>query len=255
MSFRFVLAALVFAPAFSASSFAADGSLTLPEAQRLALARSLQVVAQDAAVSASRHMSVAAGQLPDPMLKAGVDNVPVTGPDRFSLGNDFMTMRRVGVMQEITRGEKRRLRAERYDREADKSLAERQMTIAAIQRDTALAWLDRYYAEAMAQLIDEQVTQARLEIETAEAAYRAARGNHAHVFAAHAPLSALQDRASEYRRRVGAAKIAMARWVGDAAQAPLGPRPSFDSVHLHHGGGVAEQVERHPMVEVMNRRG
>ena len=168
----------------AAPSVAADAPLTLAEAQRRAVERSFQIVAQDAAVTASRHMAVAAAQLPDPMLRAGIDNLPVTGPDRFSLGNDFMTMRRIGVMQELTRGEKRRLRSERFTLEAEKSLAEKTGMIAAIQRDTALAWLDRYYAEAMARVIDEQMAQSRLEIEATESAYRAGRGNQADVFGA-----------------------------------------------------------------------
>ena len=50
---------------------AADLALTLPEAQRLAVARSRQLVAQDAAVTAAREMAVAAGQLPDPVATAG----------------------------------------------------------------------------------------------------------------------------------------------------------------------------------------
>src|SRR5712671_7747125 len=100
-------------------------TLTLEEAQRRAVDRSRQLVAQDSAVRASREMAVAAGQLPDPVLKAGVDNLPVNGEDRFSFTRDFMTMRRIGVMQELTRGEKRELRAQRFEREAEKSLAEK----------------------------------------------------------------------------------------------------------------------------------
>src|SRR2546425_12020382 len=157
-------------------------SLSLRDALRRAVERSRQVAAQDSAVAASREMAVAAGQLPDPVLKVGVDNLPVNGPDRFSLTNDFMTMRRVGVMQEITRSDKRHRRAERYEREADKAVAEKTEAVAAVQRDTALAWLDRYYAEAMAAVIAEQATQAQFETQSAEGAYRAGRGNQADIF-------------------------------------------------------------------------
>src|SRR3954466_13434685 len=103
-----------------ATAFAADAPLPLAEALRLAQSGSRQLVAQDAAVTAAREMSVAAGQLPDPVLRLGVDNLPVTGDDRFSTTADFMTMRRIGVMQEIPRGEKRRLRSERGEREAER---------------------------------------------------------------------------------------------------------------------------------------
>src|SRR5689334_4021695 len=94
----------------AALAFAALGTgaqtLSLDEAQRLAVERSGLVTAQDAAIVAAREMAVAAGQLPDPVLKFGIDNLPVDGPDRFSLSRDFMTMQRIGVSQEVTRADK-----------------------------------------------------------------------------------------------------------------------------------------------------
>jgi outer membrane protein TolC len=204
--------------------------LTLAEAQRRAVERSRLPAAQDAAASAAREMAVAAGQFPDPVLKLQIENLPVTGEDQFSLTRDFMTMRSVGIMQEITRTEKREARAERFEREADKSRVEKSAAIASIQRETALAWLDRYYAEAMARIVDEQRRAAESEIEAAESAYRAGRGNLADVLTTRSALFTLDDRASELKRRVHAAKIALARWIGDPADAPLGGKPPIDSI-------------------------
>jgi outer membrane protein TolC len=211
---------------------AAAQPLSLQEAQRRALERSRQVAAQDSAVLASREMAVAAGQLPDPTLKLGIDNLPVTGSDRFSLTNDFMTMRRIGVMQELTRGEKRELRGQRFEREAEKSLAEKTGVIAAIQRDTALAWLERFYAEAMAGVIAEQADQVRREIVAAEGAYRGGRGGQADVIGAHGTLASLEERASEYASRIRVAKANLARWIGEGAEAPLASKPAMDTVRL-----------------------
>ncbi|HEX3169804.1 MAG TPA: TolC family protein, partial [Burkholderiales bacterium] len=90
----------------------AQNALSLGDAQRIAVERSRQLAAQDASIQAMKEMGAAAGQLPDPVLKLGIDNVPADGPDRFSLTRDFMTMRRIGVMQEITRGDKRKLKTE-----------------------------------------------------------------------------------------------------------------------------------------------
>ena len=147
-----------------ATRAAAQAPLTLAEAQHRAVERSRQLVAQDSAITASREMAVAAAQLPDPVATLGINNLPINGPDSFSLTRDFMTMTSVGVMQEFTRAEKREARTERFEREAEKSVAERVASIAAIQRDTALAWLDRYYAEAMLTVISEQSRQAQGEI-------------------------------------------------------------------------------------------
>jgi outer membrane protein TolC len=232
---------------------AAELALTLPEAQRLAAERSRQLAAQDSTVAASREMAAAAGRLPDPTLKIGIENLPVNGPDAYSLTNDFMTMRQIGVMQEFTRGEKRQLRAERFEREAERSLAERSATLSAIQRDTALAWLDRYYAEAMAAVVAEQSKEARLEIEAAESAYRAGRGSQADLLTARSAAFTLEDRASEISRRMRTARIALARWIGTAAENPLGGKPDIDAIQLDPRT-LDTQLAHHPQIATLAKQ-
>ncbi|MEO8599847.1 MAG: TolC family protein, partial [bacterium] len=161
-----------------------------------------------------------------------VGNLPISGPNGFSLTNEAMTTRRIGLMQKITRADKRQLRADRFEREAEKTFTEKNMTAAAIERDTALAWIDRYYAEAMAAVVAEQGEQARLEIESSEGAYRAGRGNQAKVFAARSALAAFDNRSSEAQRRVRNAKTMLARWIGSAADVPLAGKPATDSIRL-----------------------
>lgn len=231
----------------------AEAPLTLGEAQRSAVERSRQLAALDSSINAAREMAVAAGQLPDAVAKLQLNNLPVNGEDRFSLTRDFMTMRSVGVMQELTRAEKRQARADRLEREADKSIVEKSVTIAAIQRDTALAWLDRYFAEATAAIVDEQSRAAEAEIEAAEGAYRAGRGNLADVLTARSALFALDDRASEIKRRVSTARIALARWVGERAGAPLAGRPPIDAIRLDlHVLDV--DLAHHPEIAVLARK-
>jgi outer membrane protein TolC len=238
---------------FAAGACAAAAPLTLAEAQRRAVARSTQLTAQDAAVSAARDMAVAAGQLPDPVLKAGIDNLPVNGADRYSVGNDFMTMRRVGVSQEITRSDKLRLRADRFELAAQKTLAERTVATAAIERDAALAWLDRYYAGAMAAVVAEQGEQARLEIQSAEGAYRAGRGSQADIFAARSALAMFDDRASEIRTRIRKADTTLARWIGDGGDVTLAAKPATDAIRLDPAA-LDSQLAHHPDIAVLDKQ-
>lgn len=232
---------------------AADAPLTLDRAQTLAVARSRQVAAQDLAVLSSREMAVAASQLPDPVLKLGIDNLPVSGSDRFNLTSDSMTMRRVGVMQEITRADKRQSRAARYDRTAEKSLAEKAIAIATVERDTALAWLDRYYAEQIATAIAEQAAQSRLEIEAAEGAYRAGRGSQADIFAARSALGMVEDRYSDAQRRVRNAKTMLARWIGGAAEDPLAGQPAIEAIRLD-AAMLDTELGHHPQIGVLDKQ-
>ena len=237
----------------AARTEASEPPLTLAEAQRRAAQQSRSLVAQDAAVSASREMAVAAGQLPDPVLRMGIDNLPIDGPDQFSVARDFMTMRRIGIMQELTGGEKRKFRAERFEREAERGSAEKTLILANIQRDTALAWLDRYYVEAMAAVVAAQIHESRLEIEGADGAYRGGRGSQADVLAARSALVVLEDRASELRRRARIAVAALERWIGAGAGAPLAGAPALDTIGLDPNA-LDSQLAHHPQIFVLERQ-
>ena len=227
------LAAILIVVAASAS-WAAD-PLTLTEAQSIAASRSQQVVAQGALTAAARDQAVAAGQLPDPVIKFGIDNLPVNGPDRGSLTRDFMTMRRIGIMQEITRSEKRQLRSERFERDALRIQAQRELTLANLRRDTALAWQDRYYAKAMRELVQQQVEEARLQEQAAEIAFRNGRGSQADVFAARNAMIQLEDRLSQTDRQSRNAALMLARWVGRAnADRPLSGSPPWQTTQLQN---------------------
>src|SRR5438093_1051861 len=74
--------------------------------------------AQGPAATAERGLAVAAGHPPDPVLTAGINTLPINGPDRLSVTSDFMTMRAIGLMQEFTRADKRKARAARFEQEA-----------------------------------------------------------------------------------------------------------------------------------------
>ncbi|WP_224761350.1 TolC family protein [Brevundimonas aurantiaca] len=78
--------------------------------------------ASDLEVAAARSGADAAGRLPDPELTFGVDNFPVSGPMAGRFGDDEMTMARIGLMQSVPSGERRR--AERAVADADIGVAE-----------------------------------------------------------------------------------------------------------------------------------
>ncbi|MBI2799833.1 MAG: TolC family protein [Gammaproteobacteria bacterium] len=239
--------------AWSAATTAAAVPLTLGAALHYAVERSRQLSGADSAVLAAREMAVAAGQLPDPVLKFGLDSWPVNGPHRFSVGDDDFTMGRVSLSQEWTRAEKRQLRTQRFEREGEKTLAEKTVAIAAIERDTAIAWLDRYYAEAMAAVIAEQRQAVELEIAAADSAYRGGSGGQADVIAARSARAELADSASEIDSRGRAAKANLARWVGDAAELPLAGKPALDSVSLDKHT-LETQLAHHPEVAVLAKQ-
>ncbi len=228
----------------------AQQALTFDQALRAAQDRSRQLVAQDSAASASREMSIAAGQLPDPILKAGINNLPINGPDRFSLTRDFMTMRSIGVAQEITRGDKLKARSARFDREAEAAEAARAVALADLRRDTAKAWLERYYQERMLDVLRTQRAEASLQIEAADSAYRGGRGSQADVFAARSAVALIDDRTRQTERQVTTARTKLARWVGVDANQALGSPPAVIAVRLD-AAALESQLAYHPQIALM----
>ncbi|MGE5524508.1 MAG: TolC family protein [Rhodospirillaceae bacterium] len=232
---------------------ALSAALPFADAQRIAVQRSQELVAQDAAITSAREMAVAARQLPDPVIRAGVDNAPVTGSDRFTLGRDFMTMRRIGVMQEYTGGEKRRLCGERFEREADRAAEEKNLALSNLQRDTASAWLEAFYLERLRAAVRQQREEIKREIEAVETAYRGGRASQADVIAAHSARVMIEDRLSELDRRIRNARAMLGRWVGsDAASGELVAEPDLGVLPLH-AHELERQLERHPNIAAMSQ--
>ena len=228
----------------------AQRALTLEQALQLAQQRSRQLVAQDAGAAASRQMAVAAGQLPDPVLKTGLNSLPINGPDRFSLTRDSFTMASVGLMQEFTRADKRTARAGRFEREAEVAEAGRAVALANLRRDTAMAWLDRLYQERMREVLQAQRAEAALQIEAAEAAYRGGRGTQTDVFAARSAVAQIDDRIRQTDRQIATAKTKLARWVGEDANQALAAPPSLAAVRLDTSN-LETVLAHHPQIALM----
>ncbi|CAG2151658.1 hypothetical protein LMG31506_04473 [Cupriavidus yeoncheonensis] len=225
--------ALLSAPAFGltvspAAASQPAPSLSLEETVALATTHAGDAESSRGAVEAAVQMAVSAGQLPDPVLKLGLNNVPVTGPDQFSLTRDFMTMRSISVMQEFTRSDKRRAKAARFEAEATAADAQRAVGLANVQRNAVGAWLDRWYAEQTGTLLGHHGHPLDLALQAATAAYRSGRGTRADVLAMELEIQKLHDRLDENRTAAATAMLGLERWVGPAAKRPLSGRPPLE---------------------------
>jgi outer membrane protein TolC len=258
LSPRALGAGLLFLSALLNCQAAQAQALTLVQAQQRALQRSRQLPAQDALIVAASERAIAAGQRPDPVLKAGIDNLPVSGPDRYSLGADFMTMRRIGLMQEWTRSDKLRLRALQFEKGADKARAEKALLVSRVERETALAWLELFYADRATALAVELQQQAGLAVQAAEAGYRGGKSSQAELLAARSALAMADDRHAELLQRQQNARVMLTRWTGeDGAGAGSSPMlvgaPDIDHLALDPAT-LETALAHHPEVAVLERQ-
>jgi cobalt-zinc-cadmium efflux system outer membrane protein len=212
-------------------AYAQEGeTLSLDAAVERALRISPQMTASAAEVDAAGSLAVSAGKLPDPQLILGLDNLPVSGPDAYSTTADFMTMRRVGVMQAFPRGEKRRLQRERAQTEVDLARAEEVETRLDVARETAQAWIRRATSEAALDELHALQSEVELGAAAARASLAAGKGSSAEALSAEAAVARLKNRTLQMQGESRQAQAQLARWIADDATRPLAPPPSFDGL-------------------------
>jgi len=241
------LAALLSPAVFQSAPAQTDPGLSIEEAVNFAARQSGRLAAHRSQARAAEEMAVAAGQRPDPVLRLGINNLPVDGPDRFSVARDFMTMRSVGLMQELTRADKRKARSDRATLEVGSVAIASQQTLATLQRDAAMAWLDRSFQESMKALLVEQKAKALLQVEAAEVLYRGGKGAQADVFIARAQVEQLADRILLADQQIGAATTRLRRWIGHPVTRPIGARPTF-ALPAWTGQDIERHLLRHPRI-------
>ncbi|MEZ2307231.1 TolC family protein [Paraburkholderia sp. RCC_158] len=228
---RSLFAALILA---SVAAHAQETPVTLDAALQSATDRSAAMGAAQASVRASSESAVRAGQLPDPMLKAGVDNLPVNGPQRFTIGQDFMTMRRIGIEQEWVSGDKRRLRSALANDVVDRERAGYLAQLANTRQQTATAWLNAVYAKKAVSLQQELVGHMTHELDATRASYRGAKATAADVTQAQAMLAQTQDQLLKARQTFQTALIGLSRWtatpVSDVTGEPPAPQSYVSSL-------------------------
>ncbi|KDB09644.1 outer membrane efflux protein [Burkholderia sp. lig30] len=196
--------------------------------------RSASMQAAQASVRASSEVAVKAGQLPDPMLTAGIDNLPVNGPQRFTIGQDFMTMRRIGIEQEWVSGEKRRLRSTLATEVVGRERAGYLMQMANVRQQTATAWLNAVYAKKALGLQHALLDHMNHELAATKASYRGAKASAADVVQAQAMLAQTRDQVLKAQQTYQTALIGLSRWtaapVSDVAGEPPTPESFVSSL-------------------------
>ncbi|CAM5791563.1 TolC family protein [Rhizobacter fulvus] len=233
---RAVALAAAMLPALTVSA-----PLTLPQALDLAVQRSEATRSARASVTSASEAARAAGQLPDPTLRVGVDNLPVTGGDRLSTTRDSMTMKRIGIGQEWVSAEKRAARRAAADAMVSRESVAVQAAAADVRLQTALAYVDAYFAGETLKLATVAEHHLHEELEASKARLSSSAGSSQEVLATTSARGIAEDESAEVRQQQRAARIVLERWVGVQAEDLAAP------VELP-GPDEQAYVANHPMV-------
>lgn len=227
--------------------------LSLQEALRAAETQSPRLIAQRFAAHAAAEQVGRAAELPDPKLRLGLENLPVTGEDRLRYERDFMTMRSIGLMQEFPNADKRAARNVRAARQYELEGANVQAQVSSLRREIASAWLEVHYAERGREALERRARQFRLQADAVSAGLARGRQNAAESFMLQLALESAKVRVIEQERQIERARLALGIWIGAAARRELGSPP--DTAHLaFEPGRLLERLERHPALRTIELR-
>jgi outer membrane protein TolC len=195
-------------------SSVAASPLSLEFAEQLALSSDPGVQSVQARQQALEEMSVAAEQLPDPLLKMGLANLPT---DTFNLGQEAMTQVQIGLIQKFPRGKTRELTSEQIGLKSQglgETARDQELQILLAVREQFLEvakqhYLARINAEAIAAFTDvADITQDY---------YATGRVQQQAVLQAAVELAKVEDRAARISQDEEQARARLSMWIGDAA--------------------------------------
>lgn len=184
--------------------------------------------AGDAQIEASRSDAIAADRLPDPSLDVGIRDFPVTGPDAGRFNRDDFTTTTVGISQMFVNPAKRRARAGRAGAEIEIAESEFAVELQSVRIETAVAWIDLYYAKRRLAQLD--LLNASLDDLQATVSARLAAGaaRPSQALEPEQLRAAIVDRRSELFAEVARARSLLVRYTGDPDADVAGDPPAIE---------------------------
>ncbi|RJX67611.1 TolC family protein [Tsuneonella suprasediminis] len=213
---------LALAPASYAQSIAYE------EALRAAVSEQPQVRARELQLEARRSVADAADELPDPRLRAGIQNLPVTGPAAFEIDRQLPTQIQVGVEQDIPNLAERHARARMAV--ADIDLASAQLTRAQLtaRLGAGEAWISLAYTQQALNVIDEALRQIERLVPLARSAVAAGSARPAESLEIRRAVLEVEDMRTRLEGDLDAARAMLARYAAVQGAVATGAIPAAD---------------------------
>lgn len=205
-----------------------DTPLTLAEAGDLAQRAEPGRQALEAHAAAFGEQAVAAAELPDPMLRIGLNNFPI---ESGGFSTEGMTQATISFRQAFPAGNKLLLSSRQFEHLARGMSASASARALDVRTAAWQAWLELYFLDRSDELIQESRPLFSDLAEITLSLYSVGRRKQQDVLRAELELSRLDDRLIDNAQRRGKVRSALAEWIGEDARRPVAARfPQWDSL-------------------------
>ncbi|MEQ8289024.1 MAG: TolC family protein [Gammaproteobacteria bacterium] len=238
--FLIILSAIVSTQLFA-------NELTLQAAEEFALSSDLTIKKLEVTAEKYDELAVAEGQLPDPVMKFGMMNLPINSFDR---SQEPMTQVQVGIQQSFPRGDTLELRQEKTGHYADIDAARARLQARNVLLSVRSNYLDVYLSQETEKLLLENRDLFSQLLEVTERQYAVGRDNQHDVLRAQLELSLVDDRLVEVQGKHAMTLAELKRWLGNSIQ--------FDRVSdnfpfltpIRDLQQLVQELPRHPRIQI-----
>ena len=201
-------------------------------AQTLSLEQALQLAIQyDPLLKGNAHRkdrfnaeAEASSYWANPQMSASVQNLPTDG---FALDQEPMTQFKVGLKQQLPRGDENIYSQQKYQVMADQISVQSQARKAWLKREVTLTWLDWVYATRRIGLLDKEKSLLTQLLDFTDSRYSQGVGAAAQqdILQVRLALLSLDDKYVQAYQQKNEARSALSKWFGapldESVSAPL----------------------------------
>ena len=213
---------LAIAPASNAQSVGYE------EALRAAASDQPQVRTSELRLDARREIADAADELPDPRLRAGIQNLPVSGPAAFGVGRQLPTQIQVGIEQEIPNLAKRRARFGMADADIDLAAAQLHQTRYRVRVEAGMAWISLAYAQQALTAAEDALAEIERLVPLARSSVAAGSARPAESLEMRRAVLDVEDMRTRIEADREAAQAILSRYTALPNATAAGTIPSTD---------------------------
>ncbi len=199
-------------------NFVSAASLSITEAEQLALKEDYTLRAINARSQSMTELSVATEKLPDPQLKLGFANLPT---DSFNLGQEPMTQAVIGLRQMFPRGHIRSLKSARIIESVARNDAngdDRKQQLQLIVREQ---YTRIYLHQEREKILRQSLIVFTDLAEITRDYYASGRAHQQDVVQAQLELSRVEERLARIQQQQEQARARLAEWIGADAYREL----------------------------------
>ena len=200
-------------------AIAASETLSLQQAEIMALNNEPGIQSLDAKTSSLMQRSIADGQLMDPKIQVGILNLPT---DTFDFDQEPMTQFKISYIQQFPSGNTRQIKSEKTTKQSEQFLHNIEDRKRSILKQVRFSYLEVLYWEQARLTVQKNMRLLDQLSEIVQSQFSLGRNLQLDVLTVQLQQSKLDDQLTQIEQKINERRFKLSEWVGEpSSKLPL----------------------------------